>query len=844
MSRTNTDPHSGPAAQPRNPQPITQAGDPVRRVPRARTGAFAALALLSLSTSLAHARLDLSRASVERLDNGLTLILLEDRTFPVASLQMTYGTGAKDDPAGRLGLAHFFEHMAFRGSENFPDTGLVSEIYAAGGEWHGYTWIDSTNYFATVPKEHLPLLLDIEADRMARLEIRKEDVEAERGAVLSEMNGYLNDPDSTLFDALIAAHFLTHPYRNNTIGYAADVSAVTHDDLVAFYKRHYAPQNAVLAIVGDFDRVAVRAAVEKKLGPVKKSVIARDPLTPEIARTGERRIRLSLPAEEKLFKIAYPTPAASSADFAPFLVLQALIGESDGVNFHQNDWGTPVGDDSPIAGVAGNVRTWMIPTAEPYAFVISGSAKPNADDGKIERGFQKAFDRIAAGKIDAAALDRAKEKVATALAFDIETTEDAAHELAYFAAIGAFDRRMSLEGDVQAVTAGQTADIARRYFAADQRTIAWLEPGPPSSPPKAIETSEVVERRGAANDSTPAEEPVGIAIDDKRVVYFRRSALSPIFAVKALVRGRFDCDACAADDIAFNTTTISATAPAAKPEDAFAEIGAALKNAKPSIAAQPSDDPMARLEETFAALSTGGPDAAGPLVATISGDLSQAIAKDLAEKYFVTLPAPASPDQSRNRDAQETGFRRDDRGTEIEITIRERKAQAAVGYIVAAPGVHEAFATRLALYVLSHGYEGRLGKEAISRRGLLYYIDAQYRGASGPGVVTLAAGVDPDKVDAFRAVLKAELARLVSNPPSDDEIAEAKRHLYGRKISAVQSNEELAEAMLRDFLAVGAPESAADFKKRLDAVPNADVQRAAAALAGGAVVTIRVGGVD
>jgi len=95
--------------------------------------AFILAAFTALTTN-AEARIDLSSASVERLDNGLTLILLEDRTFPVVSVHMSYATGAKDDPAGRLGLAHFFEHMAFRGSKNFPDLGLTSEIYAAGGE--------------------------------------------------------------------------------------------------------------------------------------------------------------------------------------------------------------------------------------------------------------------------------------------------------------------------------------------------------------------------------------------------------------------------------------------------------------------------------------------------------------------------------------------------------------------------------------------------------------------------------------------------------------------------------------------------------------------------------------
>ncbi|MCA8895088.1 MAG: insulinase family protein, partial [Amphiplicatus sp.] len=127
------------------------------------------LACVSLSLALtapAHAELDLNRVAVTRLDNGMTLLVLEDHTLPVVSLQMVYKVGGRDDPEGRMGIAHFFEHMAFRSSKNFPGTGLVSNIYAMGGEWHGYTWIDQTTYFSTAPKENLDLLLRIESDRM------------------------------------------------------------------------------------------------------------------------------------------------------------------------------------------------------------------------------------------------------------------------------------------------------------------------------------------------------------------------------------------------------------------------------------------------------------------------------------------------------------------------------------------------------------------------------------------------------------------------------------------------------------------------------------------------------
>ena len=157
------------------------------------------------------AALDLAAARSWRLDNGLTVIVLEEHGTPLVSVQMLYEVGARNEDNGRTGLAHFLEHMAYRATKNFPGTEVVSSIYGLGGEWHGYTWIDQTTYFETLPKAGLDLALRIEADRMANLVIAPDEVEAERGAVLAELHGYDNDPASVLHDAVVATALLQHP---------------------------------------------------------------------------------------------------------------------------------------------------------------------------------------------------------------------------------------------------------------------------------------------------------------------------------------------------------------------------------------------------------------------------------------------------------------------------------------------------------------------------------------------------------------------------------------------------------------------------------------------------------
>ncbi len=219
-------------------------------------------------------------------------------------------------------------------------------------------------------------------------------------------------------------------------------------------------------------------------------------------------------------------------------MLQALIGESSGVNFNQNDWGTPVGDASPIVGAAKDVRSWIIPTAEPYAFVVSGSAGPTADESAVERTIQNAFDALAAKPVGEGALAAARKKVGDAFAFDLDTSEEAAHQLAYFAGIGAFDRLLTLEADVKAVTPQMIAEAARRYLRQDQRTIAWLTPGEAAPASEEFNPAAAPSpRAGSASATSAAPAPEVLVTPGGAHLLFQRSDFSPTIAVSAVLAG-------------------------------------------------------------------------------------------------------------------------------------------------------------------------------------------------------------------------------------------------------------------------------------------------------------------
>ena len=813
---------------------------------------------------LAAARLDLAAATLERLDNGLTVLVLEEPAFPLVSVQMLYRVGAKHEAPGATGLAHFLEHMAFRSSENFPDTQLVSSIYAVGGEWHGYTWLDQTTYFATAPREQLDLLLRIEADRMTRLRVPEADVKAEIGAVLAEMHGYENDPAAVLQDNVLYVSFLAHPYRNNTIGWESDIAGIRHAEVVEFYRQHYHPGNAVLAVVGDVRRDEVLQRVRQLFDGLEGRPPTPNPRTVEPAQQGERRIRVQGATDRKHFRIAWRAPSVHSPDYAPFLVLQELLAGGSGVSFLQNDWGTPARADSPLGRVAQGIATWFPPSEQDYVFIVSGTLPADGDETDLEVSVQVAFAEtdallMAGGAVTEQALQRARDAVARELLFDVQTTEDAAHQLAFFGGMDALTVLTGLPAAVEAVQAAELKRALDSWLRPSQRTIGWYLPrdaeaAVAAAAPRPEPVSEVA-GLGAGQDpgrsiaSSPAQSrvparaaPGAVArrLGNGTPLILQPSTLSPTVLLKVVVEGEVSLgigDSRRGEPLAsvtsldFQLLPDELEATAVRLRRALEEYGAE------SVGSWSADgDPGERLHAHFGdllGLSRQVP--AGPVrprLFVVSGDFDADAVQALLENTFGGMaPAPKPDLQGVNPTAR----------LELESILDRPVAQERLGYLVRAPGPAEpgAAAWWMALYVLSHGYEGRLGKEAISRRGLVYYIDSAYRSNGADGWVTLDIGVDPAKLPAMRVLLRSELQRLREEPPSQAEVDEARRHLLGRFVSASQSNAELADRLSREWLWYGKLMDYESLSARLGGVTREDVLAILPEFTAGAVIAVR-----
>ncbi|MDT8321780.1 MAG: insulinase family protein, partial [Xanthomonadales bacterium] len=247
-------------------------------------------------------------------------------------------------------------------------------------------------------------------------------------------------------------------------------------------------------------------------------------------------------------------------------------------------------------------------------------------------------------------------------------------------------------------------------------------------------------------------------------------------------------------------------------------------------------EPATRLEAHFRDLlglkTTPGSAPIAPMLLLVAGDVRPEQAVTGLEAAFGSLAPAARPVR---------GARNAPHRLAVESVTARSVAQEQLGYLVAAPGPGEpaALAWQMLLYIFSHGYEGRLGKEAISRRGLVYYIDSAYRSDGVNGWITLSTGVDPGKTAAMKALLRKELRRLLREPPSAAEIDEARRHLLGRRLSAALSNPELADRLARDWAWYGELQDYESLQRRLEAVSREQIVAAAQAFASGSVVAIR-----
>src|ERR1700744_6580738 len=381
---------------------------------RFRASFFASLLsglTLSSTVALAQTTAPPSPPATFTLGNGLQVVVIPDHRTPVVTQMIWYKVGSADETPGKSGLAHFLEHLMFKGTAKHPAGEFSQTVLRIGGNENAFTSSDYTGYFQRVPKEQLGSMMEFEADRMTGLILKDENVMPERDVVLEEYNMRVaNNPEARLTEQIMAALYLNHPYGRPVIGWHQEIEKLDRQDALAFYKRFYAPNHAILVIAGDVEEKDVRPMVEQNFGKVApQSAIPAKRIRPqEPEPIAARTVTFADPRGEQPKLLRYylvPSASTAAAGESPALdVLAQLLGAGSNSYLYR-----ALVIDHPLAINAG--AGYQGTSLDPTQFVISASPKPGVEFSQVAQKIDNVISNIANNPIPAEDLERVKTQL-------------------------------------------------------------------------------------------------------------------------------------------------------------------------------------------------------------------------------------------------------------------------------------------------------------------------------------------------------------------------------------------------------------------------------------------------
>ncbi|GBD22239.1 putative zinc protease [bacterium HR28] len=415
-----------------------------------------------------------------RLENGLTVLVQPLRHAPVVSCWIWYRVGSRNEPPGLTGVSHWVEHMLFKGTPRFPPGSIFRQVNRWGGTLNGFTWLDYTAYFETLPTPGWELALEIEADRMVAASFDPAEVERERTVILSERAGSENQPGTYLREEVVAAAFRAHPYGHPVIGYREDLLHITRDELYQHYRTFYQPNNAVLVVVGDVEPVAALQAVEHHFGGIPAGTMPPALRVTEPEQWGERRVTVRRPAPTAQLLMAWRVPAASHPDIPALLVLDAVLSGGKPVAFGGSGMGRSARLYRALVapGLCTAAVSSMSLTLDPFLFTISATLTPLVEPRNVEQLVDDVVRRIREDPVSEEELARAKRQLAVQFAAANESAQSRAALLGSLAVVCPERSPEQLWREIEAVTSDDLLRVANTYLRPERRTVGWLEPSP------------------------------------------------------------------------------------------------------------------------------------------------------------------------------------------------------------------------------------------------------------------------------------------------------------------------------------------------------------------------------
>jgi zinc protease len=414
--------------------------------------------------------LDAAQVQEIVLDNGLKVLLLEDHKSPAVTFQVWYRVGARNEKDGKSGLAHFLEHMMFKGT---PTTGPeeYSRIIAKnGGRSNAFTSSDTTVYFATMSREKIGIELELEADRMANALLGEKYFEPEKKVIQEERRLRTEDnPISALSEVTSAVAFTVHPYRRPVVGWMQDILHLSRQDLVDFYKVYYAPNNAYVIVVGDFSTDEILPKIKAAFGKIPRGALAPEMWVDELEQRGERRVALKKEAELPFTLMFYHAPNLKSSDsFALDLLSVVLAGGRSSRLYHDLVYQKRL--------VRSIDTDYSAVSIDPAGFSIYAQLLPGIEPARLESEIDNVVEKVKTDLVSERELAKAKNQVEAAFVFAQDSIFGQAMKIGYYEATGGWRQMENYLDGIRKVSREDIRRVARQYLVRDRRTIGTLIP--------------------------------------------------------------------------------------------------------------------------------------------------------------------------------------------------------------------------------------------------------------------------------------------------------------------------------------------------------------------------------
>lgn len=443
-----------------------------------------------------------------RLKNGLDVILMPDSTVPVVACQTWFRVGSRDEVPGITGMAHLLEHLMFKETTSLPE-GAFSRILEEAGarDFNAWTWCDETVYTQSVPKQYLELVLRLESDRMANLNLHEQQLASEREVVLNERRFTTeDDPFGRMYEVMCLTAFDRHSYRWPVIGKREDVENVSLDEVRDFYRRFYSPNNAMLILAGDLNVEETMALVGRYYGDLEPHEISRADIVQEPERRESRRVELSLQIESDVLQLGFIVPGLSHADRPALTMLDLLLMQGRGCRLQRR---------LVNSGIASSIDGALLPFKDPYLYEIQVTLREGHSLEEAEAAVFDEVQRLITDGIEADELQRARQKFQVDAYHELRDSNNRANFVGLYELAGdGFEAGLARIQETLQVTAEQIQSVAMRYLHRDNVTILMARPTAHGAEESQSENENAGQDASEANGSAEASSGEGSAQAD------------------------------------------------------------------------------------------------------------------------------------------------------------------------------------------------------------------------------------------------------------------------------------------------------------------------------------------